>query len=74
VKPGNILFAEAHTAKIVDFGLAVFMEDEESVRGEIWGTPYYVAPRSSTKSLRISGATSTRSERPSSMRSPGAAV
>jgi hypothetical protein len=44
VKPGNILFADNHTAKIVDFGLAIFMEDEESVRGEIWGTPYYVAP------------------------------
>jgi serine/threonine protein kinase len=44
VKPGNILFAEAHTAKIVDFGLAIFAEDEAKVRGEIWGTPYYVAP------------------------------
>lgn len=44
VKPGNILFAGPHTAKIVDFGLAIFMEDEEKVRGEIWGTPYYVAP------------------------------
>jgi len=44
VKPGNILFADAHAAKIVDFGLAVFQEQEESVRGEIWGTPYYVAP------------------------------
>lgn len=44
VKPGNILFADAQTAKIVDFGLAVFQEQEESVRGEIWGTPYYVAP------------------------------
>lgn len=44
VKPGNILFADPHTAKIVDFGLAVFMSQEESVRGEIWGTPYYVAP------------------------------
>ena len=44
VKPGNILFADAHTAKIVDFGLAVFMKDEEKVRGEVWGTPYYVAP------------------------------
>jgi serine/threonine protein kinase len=44
VKPGNILFADAHTAKIVDFGLAIFMEDEEQARGEIWGTPYYVAP------------------------------
>jgi serine/threonine protein kinase/regulation of enolase protein 1 (concanavalin A-like superfamily) len=44
VKPGNILFADAHTAKIVDFGLAIFMTQEEGVRGEIWGTPYYVAP------------------------------
>jgi serine/threonine protein kinase len=44
VKPGNILFAGSHTAKIVDFGLAIFMTQEESVRGEIWGTPYYVAP------------------------------
>ncbi len=44
VKPGNILFTSSQTAKIVDFGLAVFQEQEESVRGEIWGTPYYVAP------------------------------
>lgn len=44
VKPGNILFSDAHSAKIVDFGLAIFMEQEESVRGEVWGTPYYVAP------------------------------
>ena len=44
VKPGNILFSDAHTAKIVDFGLAILQSDEESQRGEIWGTPYYVAP------------------------------
>jgi hypothetical protein len=44
VKPGNILFADAHTAKIVDFGLAIFQAEEEAQRGEIWGTPYYVAP------------------------------
>ncbi|EDY18612.1 serine/threonine protein kinase [Chthoniobacter flavus Ellin428] len=44
VKPGNILFTDAHTSKIVDFGLAIFAEDEVKVRGEIWGTPYYVAP------------------------------
>ncbi len=44
VKPGNILFADAHTAKIVDFGLAILQADEESQRGEVWGTPYYVAP------------------------------
>ena len=44
VKPGNILFADAHTATIVDFGLAILQADEESQRGEVWGTPYYVAP------------------------------
>lgn len=44
VKPGNILFADAHTAKIVDFGLALLMEGEAKARGEVWGTPYYVAP------------------------------
>jgi hypothetical protein len=44
VKPGNILFADARTAKIVDFGLALLMEQEAESRGEIWGTPYYVAP------------------------------
>jgi hypothetical protein len=44
VKPGNILFADAKTAKIVDFGLALLMEKEAESRGEVWGTPYYVAP------------------------------
>jgi len=47
VKPGNVLFADDHTAKIVDFGLALPMEHTAGAnkRGEeIWGTPYYVAP------------------------------
>jgi len=45
VKPGNILFADAHTAKVVDFGLAMLeREAAEAVGSEIWGTPYYVAP------------------------------
>ncbi len=44
VKPGNILFADAHTAKIVDFGLAVLLDEDAQERGEIWGTPYYIAP------------------------------
>ena len=44
VKPGNILFADAHTAKITDFGLALLAEHEADARGEIWGTPYYIAP------------------------------
>ena len=44
IKPGNILFADSHTAKLVDFGLAIVMDEEATVRGEIWGTPYYIAP------------------------------
>jgi predicted RNA-binding Zn-ribbon protein involved in translation (DUF1610 family) len=41
VKPANILFADEHLAKIGDFGLAGVTAQ---ARGEIWGTPYYVAP------------------------------
>lgn len=43
IKPGNILFAEDGTSKIVDFGLAIFARDAEG-GGEIWATPYYVPP------------------------------
>ncbi len=44
IKPGNILFSDAHTAKLVDFGLAIIMDEAAQARGEIWGTPYYIAP------------------------------
>ena len=44
VKPANILFADEHTAKIGDFGLAGVAAEGAEDRGEIWGTPYYVAP------------------------------
>jgi len=44
LKPGNILFADAKTCKLVDFGLAILMKDEAETRGEVWGTPYYIAP------------------------------
>ena len=44
VKPGNILFADAHNAKIVDFGLAVLQEHANADGAAVWGTPYYVAP------------------------------
>ena len=41
IKPGNILYAEDGTPKIVDFGLAIFARDSDG-SGEIWATPYYV--------------------------------
>jgi|GEM_PF-178487 len=44
IKPGNILFADAHTAKIVDFGLAVLVEKQHEEEGDVWATPYYVSP------------------------------
>lgn len=44
VKPGNILFAEDGSTKIVDFGLAILFEQQAQATGEIWGTPYYLSP------------------------------
>ena len=44
IKPGNILFAQPNVAKIVDFGLAASIDETNEIGGEVWGTPYYVAP------------------------------
>ena len=49
VKPGNILFNEDNVPKIVDFGLARSHEadaetDGKDLPGQVWGTPYYIAP------------------------------
>jgi len=43
IKPGNILFAEDGTVKIVDFGLALIQGDLDDSE-ELWATPYYVPP------------------------------
>ncbi|RYD75561.1 MAG: hypothetical protein EOP84_18100, partial [Verrucomicrobiaceae bacterium] len=39
-----ILFTDTRSAKIVDFGLAVPVDQAGTIGGEIWATPYYVAP------------------------------
>ena len=44
IKPANILFADQHNAKISDFGLAGGVAERQEEAGQIWGTPYYVAP------------------------------
>lgn len=43
IKPGNLLFAEDGTVKIVDFGLALVQGDID-LSDEVWATPFYVPP------------------------------
>jgi serine/threonine protein kinase len=44
IKPANIMYDGEGTAKLLDFGYALFGIDTMVARGEIPGTPYYVSP------------------------------
>lgn len=48
VKPENILFGAHGEAKVVDFGLAMFIGEQQDEAG-VLGTPYYIAPEKAKK-------------------------
>lgn len=48
LKPANILIDRSGEPWVADFGLAVFEEEQRELKGEIAGTPLYMAPEQLT--------------------------
>jgi serine/threonine-protein kinase len=44
VKPGNMMLTPERALKIMDFGLAKFLEDAQAAHTRAIGTPYYMSP------------------------------
>ncbi len=44
VKPGNLMLTRDRTVKIMDFGLAKFVEEVQANHTRAIGTPYYMSP------------------------------
>lgn len=61
LKPENILITEGGSVKVIDFGIAQMMHDEEmslpSQRGKFLGTPSYMSPEQKKDPLSVTFAT-----------------
>lgn len=57
LKPTNVLIGDAGALKITDFGLAKFMQRDQSATrtGEVMGTPSYMAPEQASGVVRKLG-------------------
>ncbi len=44
IKPGNLMLTKDRTVKIMDFGLAKFVEEVQAAHTRAIGTPYYMSP------------------------------
>lgn len=54
IKPGNIFFGDDETVKLGDFGICAHYEHHDNtMTGEVIGTPYYMAPEQARDSTDV---------------------